>query len=351
MTQIIDEFAMPATYSRIVARMLGLLERDLSRLLEGTGLPSEILLPGDDTYISGAHQLRVLENGRRILASPDFGLRLGQQLQPSSHGPLGYLALSSPDLMSALQSLRDYQPVRMPIAAFTIDLDSNWLRCTLQMKLAATADVRRVICEGFALIIQSLVESVLGREADDAVIQFEYSKPEYVERYDDYLHAPYHFDCEQSAYLIPAELAHSANSAGDTGAYRLAQELCASLMAQTPHTAQSMSDRVRTLLLAQPQGAVNEDDVARALFVSKRTLVRRLKKENNSYREIKAQVLSDLASRYLLESNQTVDSVAAMLGYYDAAAFRKAFQRQHRMTPREYRVRFRVESGTPARSI
>lgn len=342
MTQITDEFAMPSTYSRIVARMLGLLERDLSRLLEGTGLPSEILLPGDDTYISGAQQLRVLENGRRILASPDFGLRLGQQLQPSSHGPLGYLALSSPDLMSALQSLRDYQPVRMPIAAFTIDLDSNWLRCTLQIKLAATADVRRFICEGFALIIQSLVESVLGREADDAVIQFEYSKPEYVERYDDYLHAPYHFDCAQSAYLIPAELAHSANSAGDTGPYRLAQ---------TPHAAQSMSDRVRTLLLAQPQGAVNEDDVARALFVSKRTLVRRLKKEDNSYREIKAQVLSDLASRYLLESNQTVDSVAAMLGYYDAAAFRKAFHRQHRMTPREYRVRFRVESGTPARSI
>jgi AraC-like DNA-binding protein len=62
-------------------------------------------------------------------------------------------------------------------------------------------------------------------------------------------------------------------------------------------------------------------------------------------------VVSDLASRYLLESNQTVDSVAAMLGYYDAAAFRKAFRKQHRMTPREYRVRFRVESGKPSRSI
>jgi AraC-like DNA-binding protein len=348
MTQITDEFPIPSTYSRIVARMLGLLERDLSRLLEGTGLPNEILLPGDDTYITGAQQLRVLENGRRILASPEFGLQLGQQLQPSSHGPLGYLALSSPDLMSSLQSLRDYQPVRLPLAAFTIDLDRDWLRCTLQIKLTATADVRRFICEGFALIIQSLVESVLGKEVHDAVIQFEYSEPEYVDRYEDYLHAPYHFDCAQSAYLIPAELAHSANSAGDTEAYRLAQELCNTLMAQTPHAARSMSDRVRTLLLAQPQGSETEDNVARALFVSKRTLVRRLRKENNSYREIKAQVLSDLAQRYLLESNHTMDSVAALLGYYDAAAFRKAFRRQHGMTPSEYRERFRAVSGALA---
>jgi len=67
---------MPSTYSRIVARMLGLLERDLSRLLEGTDLPSEILLPGDDTYISGAQQLRVLENGQRILGSPDLACGL-----------------------------------------------------------------------------------------------------------------------------------------------------------------------------------------------------------------------------------------------------------------------------------
>ena len=74
-------------------------------------------------------------------------------------------------------------------------------------------------------------------------------------------------------------------------------------------------------------------------------MVRRLANENISYREIKAQVMSDLASRYLLESNQTVDSVAAMLGYYDAAAFRKAFRRQNGMTPREYQVSLRAVAG------
>jgi AraC-like DNA-binding protein len=345
MPSVTNEFPIPSTYSRIIARILDLQERNLDRLLIGTGLSTEILLPGDDTYISGEQQLRILENGRRILGSPDFGLQLGQQLQPSSHGPLGYLALSSPDLMSSLQSLRDYQPVRLPLAAFAIDLDQDWLRCTLDIKLEATPDMSRIIAEGFALIIQSLVESVLGREVDEAVIRFEHPAPRYVDRYRDYLHGEYSFDHQHSTYQIPAGLAHSDNSTGDTEAYRVAQDLCNSLLAQTPTAIRSMSDRVRTLLLAQPRVSVTEDEVARALFVSKRTLVRRLAKENSTYREIKARVVSDLAHRCLLESNQSMESIATLLGYYDAAAFRKAFRNLHGMAPGEYRERFRALPG------
>ena len=344
MGTLAKDFPIPSTYSRIIARMLGLNERDLGRLLVGTGLSTEILLPGDDTYISGDQQLRILQNGRRILGSPDFGLRLGQQLQPASHGPLGYLALSSPDLMSSLQSLRDYQPVRLPLAAFAIDLEQDWLCCTLEIKLEATPDMSRIISEGFALIIQSLVESVLGRAAEEAVIQFEYPEPSYVDRYREYLHAPYSFGYEQSTYRLPMDLAYSSNSSGDTEAYRVAQDLCNSLLAQTPAANRSMSDRVRTLILAQPRVSVTEDEVARALFVSKRTLVRRLAKENSTYREIKAQVVSDLARRCLLESRQSMDSIATLLGYYDAAAFRKAFRNRHGMAPGEYREQFRILS-------
>ena len=50
------EFPIPSTYSRIIARMLGLQERELPYLLAGTGLTPDILMPGDDTlqiYIVG----------------------------------------------------------------------------------------------------------------------------------------------------------------------------------------------------------------------------------------------------------------------------------------------------------
>ncbi len=331
------KFPIPSTYSRIVARLLGLQERELGRLLQGTGLSTDILMPGDETHLSGTQQLRVLENGLRILGSPEFGLKLGQQLQPSSHGPLGYLALSSHDLMSSLESLRDYLPVRLPLVALSVELDADWLSCTLHHKLNARSPVRRSMCESFALVIQSQVEAVLGRAVNEGQIQFEHAAPAYREQYANYLHSPCHFGCEETRYQLPATLAYTPNAAGDPDAYRLAQELCSKLLNQIPHRNRSWSERVRTLVLAQPQGSFSEEQVARALFVSKRTLARRLAQEHTSYRAIKEAVLAELSKRYLVESRQTVESVAALLGYHDSAALRKAFRRWTGMTPQEYR--------------
>ena len=63
---------IPSSYSRIIARMLGLQERGLPGLLVGTGLPVSILQPGDETLISGDQQVQVLANGHRLMRGPGF---------------------------------------------------------------------------------------------------------------------------------------------------------------------------------------------------------------------------------------------------------------------------------------
>lgn len=332
-----NDFPIPSTYARIIARILCLQEKDLTKLLLGTGLPTDILMPGDETFITGQQQLTIIANGQRLMDTAAFGLRLGEQLQPSAHGPLGYLALSSPDLLSSLQSLRDFLPVRLPIATFDISQDQDWLTCTYRINLAASEDVRRAMCECFTLVLQSLVEAVIGRKVCEAVVEFDYEPPDYHAAYATYIHSPYQFSSSKTGFTLPASLTHSANVCGDTHAYEIAQNLCSKLLQQTPHTMRSMSNRVRTLLLTQPQGSISEEKVARALFVSKRTLARRLEGEDTQYRKIKDQVLLELAQRYLRESSQSVESIAGLLGYHDSAAFRKAFKRWTAMTPREFR--------------
>ena len=332
------ELPIPSTYARIIARILGLQEKDLPDLLRETGLPTDILMPGDETFITGQQQLTIMANGQRLMNTNAFGLRLGAELQPSAHGPLGYLALSSPDLLSSLRSLRDFLPVRLPIASFEIIQDKNWLSCVYRINLAANEEVRRAACECFILVIQSLVEAVIGRAVTDGITEFDFGPPDYEGDYGLYIHSPYQFSCTRTAYSLPASLAHVPNVCGDTHAYQVAQNLCNKLLQQTPHTARSMSDRVRTLLLTQPPETVSEERVARSMFVSKRTLARRLDAEHTNYRTIRDQVLLELAQRYLGESRQSVESVAGLLGYHDSAAFRKAFKRWTALTPSAYRA-------------
>ncbi|MFT4873453.1 AraC family transcriptional regulator ligand-binding domain-containing protein [Congregibacter sp.] len=334
-----NEFLLPSTYSRIVARVAQLQERDLSKLLLGTDLPETILMPADETFISGEQQLQIMKNGRELLGSADFGLRLGEQLQPSAHGPLGYLALCSPDLLSALYALRDYLPMRMPWVAIDIDVSKERILCELRLRMSidGNAFAQVTMAECFAMVLQSFVEAVLRRPASEAIIEFAHRPPPHAQRYDNFLHAPYSFDCNSNSYVLPGELATAANATSDNASFRLTQQLCNALLEQTPRSSSSMADRVRTLMLLRPIESIGEPEIARALFVSKRTLGRRLECEGTNYRRIREQFLEELARRYLLEPRQTVDTVAASLGYNDAAAFRKAFKRWTSMTPKNYR--------------
>ena len=340
MSQSAGEYLLPSTYSRIIARVAQLPERDLGKLLHQTGLPESILMPGDNTYISGEQQLQIMKNGRALLGAADFGLQLGEQLRPSTHGPMGYLALSSPDLLSALNALRDYLPLRMPWVAVDLALNEQHIVCELRFRMSLEQDPFAQITMGecFAMVLQSFVEAVLGRVADEAEIEFAHAAPAHAAVYKDYLHAPFSFGSGRTRYRLPAALAAVANTNGDNASYQLTQQLCNTLLEQTPRSLSSMTDRVRTLMLLRPIESISEAEVARSLFVSKRTLARRLEAEGSGYRQIREQFLHELARGYLQESNQTVDTVAASLGYHDAAAFRKAFKRWSGMTPREFRT-------------
>lgn len=334
------KFLLPSTYSRIVARVAQLQERNLGKLLQATGLPESILMPGDETYITGEQQLQIMKNGRALLGSADFGLRLGEQLKPSAHGPMGYLAMSSPDLLSALNALRDYLPLRMPWVALDLSLSPAEIVCEFRAHIPMDDDLftQMTMGECFAMVLQTFVEAILGRNATDAVIEFAHAAPPHAKLYKNYLHAPFSFDCAHTCYRLPGELTSAPNTNGDNTSYRLTQQLCNTLLAQTPRSLSSMADRVRTLMLLRPIESINEVEVARSLFVSKRTLARRLESEGTGYRQIREQFLEELARRYMLEPRQTVDTVAASLGYHDAAAFRKAFKRWTGTTPRSYRA-------------
>ena len=330
-------YFIPSSYSRIVARELGLLERDLPKLLVGTDLEPEILLAGDESRITGNQQLTVLQNARVLGDAPDFGLRLGKQLHPSAHGPIGYVALSSPNLLTALLSLRDFLPIRIPFAYLEVEEDSQWLSCRIHYRLKADAIQSRMLLECFVLVIQSLIESFLGRKLTEALVKLDYPPPEYAARYSQYIHSLVRFNQSGNSVQIPVAMGAELNPSGEAESYAAARSLCARLLDEVPVTSLSISDRVKRYLLAQPVGSVTEEDVARSLYVSKRTLARRLKSEHSSYRQIRDEILSAMSSHHLRDSTLSVESIAALLGYHDSANFRRAFRRWHGVSPQEFR--------------
>lgn len=79
--------------------------------------------------------------------------------------------------------------------------------------------------------------------------------------------------------------------------------------------------------------------IAEKLSVSERTLTRHLRAEGSSFSEILQQKKQDLACHYLLESDESITTVALKLGFKDASNFSRAFQRWYNTSPSEFRLK------------
>ena len=91
-----------------------------------------------------------------------------------------------------------------------------------------------------------------------------------------------------------------------------------------------------------PHGKVRLDDVAQKLGMSSRTLARRLTAEGLNFGEILDQLRSDLAKRYLGESNLSISQIAWLVGYQGVSAFSHGCKRWTGLNPKEMRDRLLV---------
>lgn len=91
--------------------------------------------------------------------------------------------------------------------------------------------------------------------------------------------------------------------------------------------AASHAQRVRAALLELlPSGQSSIEDVARRLFVSTRTLQRRLGAEDESFRAIVNRTREDLARHYLTRTGLSATEIGFLLGFEDPNSFFRAFQ-------------------------
>ena len=327
---------MPSSYSRLIARELGLPPKSLSGLLLGTELRSEQFL-SDDQRLTAAQQIQILRNALRISPHPDFGLRLGKRLTPAAHGAMSFVANSSPDLFTATHAIQHFLPTRINFAQFAIEERLDWLECTIVFTFPMAPEIQRCLSETLTRSYFEIAEFLVGRAPDEAEIRFAYAAPEYQAVYARSLPGKITFGCERLVIRLPMALCREPNASANHENYLLAMQQCETMLAELPGHSQRYSTRIKKMMLSHPPGTLSEDEAAAALFISKRTLARKLAEENTSFRRIRDDILSQQAADYLCRNRLPVEAVAALLNYHDSANFRRAFKRWFGKPPEIYR--------------
>ncbi len=331
-----DVACIPSNYSRLIARVLELQVRELPALLELTQLTTDQFMQ-EDTLLTSRQQVQILRNGLRLSNDEAFGLRLGQRLTPSTHGAVGFLANSSPNLLMALKAFQTFLPTRMNFARIELNRTQDWLECYAYFDFELSREIHRALSETVAVVFFECAEFIVGRPLTEITTSFSHDRPAYSPRYWDYLPGQFEFSAPQLMVKIPMHLCHIPNASANHENYLLAMRQCETMLAQLLSNNRSSKYQIQKMMLSHPPGALTEQEAAAALFISKRTLARRLQKEGTGFRQIRDDILSQQASDCLSESQMSVDAIAALLNYHDSANFRRAFKRWFQLSPDQYR--------------
>jgi len=327
-------------YARVVVREMLKQGHPEAPLFAGTALNRQQLHSGGN--ISARDFSLILENARRLSSNPQLGLLIGRNCNVVTLGPLGAAMATAPTLREGLQIIEHF--TRLHTSYAHVKLTSSLAGVTLTISLhGLRGEVERFHVESGFLMLQHIVEMISGEPFNNVVFRFAYEKPGYAQAYADVLHGQLVFESAAHAIELPRAQLDVPSPFFNAEIWHQAQLLLAQRLKELTDTAESTYTQHVAALLRSVEPPLPElAAVAKHLHLSDRTLNRRLKEEGTTFRGIRSGEMSAWARRYLTQTDLSVEAIAALLGYQDAANFRRAFRTRERCSPSLFR---RQQSG------
>jgi AraC-like DNA-binding protein len=274
-------------------------------------------------------------------------IKYADHLGVGSHGPLSFAALSAPNLRSAIDVVANFISIRSSGTQVQLRQNEQRLEYVLtdltQQKL-----VGRWLIESKLLVIQRLIEAVIAHPLGAyAEVHFAYPKPAHHKAIDRLFNTQCKYASKESYLSIPLSWGEISSPLSDPDLYRSNLARCRELKLALETSKADVKHVVQTRLLnhfdrrltnqARLDRIPNLDVLAAELFISPRTLIRKLSIQGTSFREILEQVRQNLAEHLLSNTYLTAAEISGLLGYQEPANFTRAFKRWTQRTPSDWR--------------
>lgn len=328
-----NEAIMPASYVRQLVTLVTRWQVSEAALLDGTGIAAETL-SNTRACISPKQYAEAVHRARILTGEPALAIWWGQQMRLSWHGAMGFAVLSSGTLQDALYVAVRYLPVRVPQMAMA------WQRRASTTDVLISESFTSPIVREYSLIalfvfLSRTVEELCGK-LPDAHAELAIPEPDWFSDWATTLPLPVHFDAPGNRICFPSKLLDNPLQSGDPAAWQQALDQCEQEMASLSRR-RGLGGRARQIMLDWSSGVPSREELAEALAISPRSLARRLSGENTSYRLLVDDVRCQRACHLLSAPAASVEQVAEILGYSDAANFTRAFRRWSGVSPRAWR--------------
>lgn len=339
-----QDLGMPAIYLHLLAELLRTIGVDEKALLKRVGL-DPVRLKSTDLRVSQSQASEFVTRAIIESGEPGLGIMLARELKLPLHGALGTAVMSSRTLEEALELMTRYLTLRAPHLQVTRRQQQD------QAVFTITCDIDLGPLQGFIMDAMlfgcaSMGAQLTGAPVAGSSIHRRGPEPAYFYRFRQQIPVPVVYGASEDAIVIPRQqLALPIRFTDD--------QLAASSKAQCEEALRLLTEdagfacRVRRVIETSHPFPPKLARVAATLFVSERTLKRRLQAEEASFQNLVDQVRLERAGELLEKTSMNLSQIADALGYADAANFTRAFKRWTGQSPSQYRHRETPPQAAP----
>ena len=296
--------------------------------------PSVLLDP--DNRIPFAQLIALYEKAAELTGDHDFGLHVGESVNPSAFDVVGYCAINSPTLGAAFTRVARYHSIWTDGALFTLE-SSGPISAVVYRYVDPTIVQHRQDSEMTLATVAALCRNIATPEFVPTAVEFQHEAPPDTSEHQRLFCCPIEFRAPVNKLSFASSFLSFPIAKADPSLCVLLDRHAEELLAKFPPR-DSLVDQVRSIITGELRGGdPSLERVADQLGFTPRTLQRKLQELGASHNELLDQMRRQLAIRYLREREMAICEVAYLLGFSESSSFHRAFKRWTGMTPKEFR--------------
>jgi AraC-like DNA-binding protein len=283
---------------------------------------SERLVPFDQA--AQVWDVVLVETGEPLL-----GLYLGEKITPAILGMIGYLMQSSRTLYDAIVQLAKFNDLHSTMMKYEIIETNETIEVRYHPAVLWIHQYPESVRQAVELAMSGLLtffRTLSSRAMSPLKVELKYPERS-IREYDKIFKGIIVFDADRCALTFKRSDLLAPIASFDKSLFMRFGDILEKKL-QSLHADEKFSDQVRQVILTEFKGtSPSVELIAAHLNMTVRSIQRRLKDENTTYREIAGKFKKELAEIVLADSKFSVSQVSTLLGYSDASALRKAMKR------------------------
>jgi len=334
---------MPVTFPKHGA----IYAKELAEYLEGQGFSAHQIFHGSGLAVDMLESTKPVvefdriasffEHATQLTGNDILGFARGKERELRRAGLISFVGVSSPTVRDFLKNVAHYRRV------FSDALDLN---CTeldnggvleWQFNVPETILRRQYVEFGASGLLHAL-RQVTNNNINLNMATFRHARNENTDEFEHYFGCEVEFGALENSFRFKLSDLDLPLVTADDELYHVLRNCCEHALQIKARNVPPLVVQVERMISDKlTKGEATQDEIARALGMSPRTLSRRLVEEGTSFFKTLEGLRKSLAVNYLRDSNLALAEIAFLLGYSGLSSFSDAFKRWTGKTPGQYR--------------